>query len=128
MSGTRARLLLRVLADSGADPEAAERQLRWLWEELAELDVDSLSSVTATEPVPGAKGDGQVVGALLVTLSQSPQLLTAVLDVAGQWLGRLRGAPCTVRIELDGDVLELSHASAEQQERLVEAFVARHAR
>jgi hypothetical protein len=32
-----------------------------------------------------------------------------------------------VRLELDGDALELSQASAADQERLIELFVARHA-
>jgi hypothetical protein len=81
------------------------------------------------ESVPGAKGDADVVGAMLVTLAQSPQLLTTVFDVVCNWLGRLRGgAPCTVRVEMDGDVLELSNASVEQQDRLIGAFVARRTR
>jgi hypothetical protein len=31
-----------------------------------------------------------------------------------------------VRLELDGDALELSQASADDQERLIELFVSRH--
>ncbi|MEU9959789.1 hypothetical protein [Streptomyces sp. NPDC050982] len=127
MRDTKAELVLRVLADT-PDPESVERQGRWLREELEQLEVDSLSALTGAGSVPGAKGDGEVVGALVVTLAQSPQLLTAVFDVVCNWLGRLRGAPCTVRVELEGDVLELSNASAEQQDLLIAAFVARHTR
>ncbi|GAA3918751.1 hypothetical protein GCM10023084_81490 [Streptomyces lacrimifluminis] len=76
---------MRVLAD-GSDPEAAERQARWLREELAELEVDSLPPLAGSESVPGVKGDAEVVGELLVTLAQPPQLLT------GAGAGIVRGA------------------------------------
>jgi hypothetical protein len=43
-----------------------------------------------------------------------------------EWLRRGEGSPRTVRLELDGDALELSQASAADQERLIELFVRRH--
>jgi hypothetical protein len=36
------------------------------------------------------------------------------------------GTRRTVRLELDGDALELSQASAADQQRLIELFVSRH--
>jgi hypothetical protein len=43
------------------------------------------------------------------------------------WLRRAPEQTRTVRLELDGDVLELSGASSQDQERLVELFLSRHA-
>ncbi len=37
-----------------------------------------------------------------------------------------RGRDRTVKLQIDGDVLELSRATAEEQSRAVEAFLARH--
>jgi hypothetical protein len=65
-------------------------------------------------------------GALLVGLGQSAQGLGQTLSVITAWLRR--GAPATreVRLEIDGDVLELSQASLADQERLIEIFISRH--
>jgi len=43
-----------------------------------------------------------------------------------KWLARGEGTRRTVRLEIDGDALELSEASAADQERLVGLFVSRH--
>jgi hypothetical protein len=43
-----------------------------------------------------------------------------------KWLARGEGTRRTVRLEIDGDALELSEASAADQERLVSLFVSRH--
>lgn len=51
--------------------------------------------------------------------------LGAVVSAIRRWLGR--GGRRTVRLEIDGDVLELSEATAEDQDRLVAFFVSRHA-
>ena len=50
-------------------------------------------------------------------------VVTAVLG----WLGRGHDSPRKVRLEVEGDVLELSGASSEEQDRLVEMFLSRHA-
>ena len=42
------------------------------------------------------------------------------------WLRRGEGTRRTVRLELAGDALELSQASAADQAQLIELFVARH--
>jgi hypothetical protein len=53
----------------------------------------------------------------------SPELLAAVISAAGGWLaGRHRRS---VRLEVDGDVLELTGASSAQQQRLVDAWLRR---
>jgi hypothetical protein len=63
----------------------------------------------------------------LVALGQSADGLRSVVTAIREWLRRGQGACRTVRLELDGDALELSQASAADQERLVELFVSRHA-
>ena len=76
---------------------------------------------------PGARVVGvAAVGTLLVALSQSVDGLRSVVAVIRDWLRRGDGTRRTVRLELDGDALELSQASAADQERLIELFVSRH--
>ncbi len=58
---------------------------------------------------------GQLVVAMLGT-----QGLAGVVSAVLGWLGRGHDAPRTVRLEIAGDVLELSGASSEEQDRLVD--------
>jgi hypothetical protein len=67
------------------------------------------------------------VGALMLALGQSAQGLQSVVSAIRDWLQRGEGEGRTVRLELDGDVLELSQASVADQKQLIELFVQRHA-
>jgi hypothetical protein len=49
-----------------------------------------------------------------------------VVSAVRDWLRRADEPSRTVRLELDGDVLELSQASMADQDRLVELFISRH--
>jgi hypothetical protein len=63
------------------------------------------------------------LGALLVTVSQS-QLLAPVIAAIRAWVD---GRPQrSIRLELDGDVLELSGVSSKEQRRLTEEWLRRH--
>ena len=96
--------------------------------ELLQLDVEDVTAIGGGEAPPGSRAfDVAAVGALLVSLGQSAEGLRSVVSAIRDWLQRGTKARRTVRLELDGDVLELSQASAADQERLIELFVSRHA-
>lgn len=117
------------LAEEGADDERVERLSGLLLGELRQLDVEEVAALTKGQPPPGARGlDVTDLGALLVTLGSSAEALRSVVGVVRQWLGRGDGAARTVRLEIGGDVLELSGASEAGQQRLVEFFVREHTR
>lgn len=116
------------LAERGADAQRLDQVTGYLRQELLELGVDSVSALRVGPPPPGSRAlDAAAVGALLVTLSQSATAVQTLLTVVRGWLGR--GGPAvrrSVRVEIDGDVLELADASGEEQDRLVALFVNRH--
>jgi hypothetical protein len=115
------------LAEAGADAERLAELAGFLRQELLSLDVEDVTTLRTGEPPPGARAfDVIAVGGLLVTLGRSVGGLQAVVSAVRKWLGRGEGAPRTVRLEIAGDVLELSGATAADQQRLVELFVARH--
>jgi hypothetical protein len=58
------------------------------------------------------------VGALLVDLGQSLSGLESLITVIRDWLGRGRQAGRGVRLELGGDVLELTRVTAAGQGRI----------
>jgi len=81
-------------------------------------------SVQTRPPVPndGSKGTGSIPRWLEMhdlTTDGVKAMLTAVLG----WVTRTRR---TVEVKVDGDVLVLGNATPQQQERIIEAFIARH--
>jgi hypothetical protein len=113
--------------ESGADPERLDAVTRLLREELARLDVDDVSSLRGGAAPEGSRAfDVIAAGGLLVSLGSS-QLLRSVVATVRGWLTRSPAGGRSVRIEVDGDMLELSDASREDQDRLVAMFLARHA-
>jgi hypothetical protein len=115
------------LSEEGADAERLAELTRHLRGELLQLDVEQVSVPSLEELPAGAKAAGAAAaGALLVALSQSANSLQSVLSGIWHWLHRAPANSRTVRIELDGDVLELSQAPDSDAERLIQLFVSRH--
>jgi hypothetical protein len=116
------------LSEEGADPERLAVLTGYLRAELLRLDVDDVRLLPAGEAPPGARAFGaDAVDALLIALGQSADALHSVIAVVRDWLPRGHGTGRAVRLELGGDALELSQASAADQERLIGLFVSRHA-
>jgi hypothetical protein len=117
---------LGIQVDLGLDADAeevAEATLE-LRRELLDLDVDSVDLPTAGQPPPGTRGvELAALGALLVSVTQS-QLLAPVLAAVRSWLG---GSPQrSIKLELEGDTLELTGISSTEQRRLVDEWLQRH--
>jgi hypothetical protein len=119
-----AQMLLAV-AEEGADDQYAEELALQLRRELLELDVDSVEPVTTEAPEGARAGLGMVAGLLEATLN--PANITAVIGLVIGWVKR-SPAKRSVRVELDGDVLELDNADPATLKALTEAFLARHAK
>jgi hypothetical protein len=115
------------LSEEGADDERLAMLTGYLRDELLQVDVEDVNPLPARVPPPGARAfDPSVVGALLVSLGQSAEGLQSVVSAVRDWLRRGSGTRCTIRLEIDGDVLEVSGASAVGQERLIDLFISRH--
>ena len=118
--------MLGIGVATGPDADAediAEATLQ-LRHELLDLDVDAVEVPRAGEPPPGAKAvDLGALGALVVTLGQ-PQLLGAVVAAVQSWLSRSRQR--SIRLELGGDVLELTGVASDEQRRLTDEWLRRH--
>jgi hypothetical protein len=108
------------------DPEELDRLARSLRAELLELDVDAVEPVADVAPDGSRAVDALVVGALVVRLVRNAAALGAVVRTVRGWLGP--HGDRRVRLEIDGDVIELTGASDDQRERLVNAWIERHAR
>jgi hypothetical protein len=115
------------ITEDDADAERLDALTSYLRAELAELDVEDVAARPAGPAPPGARsGAIAAAGGLLVSLSQAADSLTSVVSAVRAWLGRGDNTPRTVRLELDGDVLELARPTPDDQERLIELFISRH--
>src|SRR5215211_2864718 len=119
-----ARLGIQVAVGPDADPEEVAEATLQLRRELLDLDVEAVELPRGGEPPPGTRAvELAALGALVVTVGQSP-LLGPVLAAVRSWLA---GAPQrSIKLELDGDTLELSGISSTEQRRLVDEWLGRH--
>lgn len=107
-------------------PDTDEDELLWLAGQLrrslADLDVNDLwSTDTAAPPTQGSKG-GQLIATGTVVVTAASFVLRQALQLTDTWL---KNRPVrAVRVELDGRVIELGHATAAERERLIDAFLA----
>jgi hypothetical protein len=113
---------LAVGPDDDAE-EVAEATLQ-LRRELLDLDVDAVELPSGGEPPPGTRAvELAALGALVVTIGKS-QLLGPVVAAIRAWLA---GSPQrSIKLELDGDTLELTGLSSQEQRRLTDEWLRRH--
>ncbi|NUR06822.1 MAG: hypothetical protein HOQ22_04020 [Nocardioidaceae bacterium] len=105
-----------------ADAEELDRLAGDLRQELLQLDVDSVSPLAAGPAPDDSKGlELAAIGALLVHLKDSLPLVNAVVSVVRTWVQR--GASRSLKVTVDGRTLELSAATADQQQQLVDEFI-----
>lgn len=122
-----AQQLNLVLAEDGASAERLDDLTGYLRQELLELDVDDVRRAPGGTAPPGTRAvDLVALGGLVVTLSRTAGGLKEVVGAVRRWLSRGDGVRRTVKIEIDGDTLELSEVSAAEQDRLITLFVSRH--
>jgi Effector Associated Constant Component 1 len=113
---------------AGAVPEQLARVAASLREDLLAFGVVGADNPPAKEPPPpGARGSALEWAQLVVTLAGS---LPALAGFVRGWVRDHRGVgdhrDVRVRIEIDGDAIELDGATDAESRQLLEAFLARH--
>jgi hypothetical protein len=122
----RPAAVLEIETDiAGADAAELDRASARLRQELLLLDIDDVRRVHEGAPPPGARAvDIVALGALLVNLGPTAGALNSVLHALKDWVGR--SSDRKVVIKIDDDQIELSNATAEQQQVLINSFLSRH--
>ena len=114
-------LLLQVQSvpeDEAGDLSAVSARLR---DELLDLDVESVDLQTESAAPESAKGLAAIAGWLVVHLGSEG--LGAVLAKVADWAFR---NDRVVEVTSGGDVLKLGRATRAQQEKIIDAWLARH--
>ncbi|TWD72461.1 hypothetical protein FB561_7453 [Kribbella amoyensis] len=115
------------VVEEGSDDARLEELALLLRQELLALDVRSVEPYREGEAPDGTRGGlAAIAGVLTVSVQPGLQAIGAVVGVVRDWLRRSGGGR-TVKLTIDGDVIELSGASTDVQQQLVDAFVRKHA-
>jgi hypothetical protein len=114
------------VSEQDADPLRLDDLSRALRAELLEVDATQTVVPLETGPAPeGTRGGlAAAAGALLVTVQPQLAAVVKIVSLVRAWLVR-GGGDKRIRLEVDGDVIELTGATTEQQERLIDEWIAR---
>ena len=111
--------------DEGADPQELSDLTARLRDELLDLDLEAVERPRGGSPPPGTRAAEFVaVGTLLASFAR-PELLVGIVTAVRSWLGG--SGQRTVKLEMDGDLLELTGVSSKEQRRLTDEWLRRHA-
>lgn len=116
------------LFDPEADATALDRDASALRDELLDIDeVDAVTAAAVGPAPPGTRGlDLQALGTLVVTARPTVEVVVHVMSVLRGWLASGLHAGQTARslkVTVNGQSLELSAATASEQQALVEQFI-----
>lgn len=116
-------LMVQVLPVADSDAEELADLAGGLRAELLGVDAASVAPLTAEAAPEGAKGLGTVAGWLLVQFGTLDGLRAVVAAVRG-WTSRTGR---TVEVSIGGDPIKVTGATSQQQQQLIDAWLARHA-
>jgi Effector Associated Constant Component 1 len=115
---------LEVGLESDADAAELQDATSQLRSELLELDVNDVHAPGTGAAPPGTRGPAAAeIGTLLVAAGRAA--IGPIVAAIQSWVARR--ASRSVKLTIDGDSIEVSNVSSEDQRELIESFLARHA-
>ena len=106
------------------DVERLEELSSVLRQELLDLGVDDVERASAGEAPAGTRGvDIAAIGVLIVAFQEPLVAVTAIVGAIRGWMSSSRGSHA-VELTVGGQTLKIDSASREQQDRLIDEFVA----
>lgn len=115
------KLILQVRPAPDDDAEGLAETTRWLRTELLDLDVWGVDPLPGEDVPSGAKGVAAIAGWLWVELGS--EALRTVLAKVADWVTR---NDRVVEVRYGEDTLKLGRATREQQEKIIDGWLARH--
>jgi hypothetical protein len=118
------QLTLNLVPDPEVDAAELADLTQRLRREILELDVDQVELPRSGPPPPGAKAiDPFSWGTLIITLTTAGGVLTALIGLLQSWLNRNNQRQ--VKLAINGDTLEVSGLSSDDQHRLIAQWLLR---
>jgi hypothetical protein len=117
------RLVLQVLPVADSDAEELADLTGGLHAELIDVEAASVALLTSEAAPVGAKGLETLAGWLVAQFGTLDGLRAVVAAVRG-WASRTSR---TVEVSIGGDVLKVTGVTSQQQDQIIDAWLARHA-
>jgi hypothetical protein len=120
-------VLLRLDAGPDSDDEELDRHTEQLRRRLLELDVENAYRPAVSDAPEGARAiDAATMGLIVVQLLPVLPALHDIVQIVRVWLSQHPDRTAT--LEIDGDRIEVSGISMEEQRELIRIWTDRHAR
>lgn len=120
------RVRLNIEPAGDGDAEEAEQLARRLRAELSGLNLDLLTTLSASELSPAPHEGTSWTTPLLDHTAHLPTgMLSPVFTLIRRWLGRGK-ANRRVQVTIGGDTIELTGATEAEQQQLIDEFLRRH--
>jgi uncharacterized protein YajQ (UPF0234 family) len=116
-------VVVRVVTDQDHDRDEVTTLTKRLRSALLTLDVADVQPVSDDDAPEGAKSGAGIASALGIRLAAAG--LAAIVRKIRDWARQSR---CSVEVTIDGDTVKITGASKDQQDALVNVWLARHAR
>lgn len=124
MTEELATVAIQVTGEHGSDEEELAHLTYALRHELSDLDVEDVELAVGGTAPPGSKGvELMALGTLIVKLVRTAGGLPNLVGVIASWIERTSAR--SVRIDMNGDVLEVTGLSSSDQRALIEAWLER---
>jgi hypothetical protein len=124
-SDRKMQLMLEVDPGSQTDAQELDDLTSQLRRVLLDLDVESVDRVRQGTVPPGARAvDVLALGTLIVTLAKSTRVLSTLVNTVQSWLSG--AGQRSVKLEIDGDILEVTGLTSSDQRRLIASWLERH--
>lgn len=125
MADVTKEVILHIDTNQETDAQELEHLTQQLRNELLELNVESADLVQAGEKPSQAKvGDPISWGTILVTLLATGGVVTTLINAIQSWL--TRNERRSITLEIDGNKLQITGISSEEQQQLIDAWIKRH--
>jgi hypothetical protein len=115
---------LTIRTEGEVDPEYLAKLTQQLRDALLRLDVEDVALPSAEKAPEGSKGDAVTWGQLVIALAASGGVFTTMITLLQAWVTRHERH--TLTLEIDGDKLEITGISLEEQKRLIDEWLSRH--
>jgi hypothetical protein len=125
MAQSSSHILVQVVGHEDTDAVELDQLARQLRRWLLANDADVRLAQAGDGPPDTRATDIMTIGALVVTVITSRPILTSILSTVQAYLELSKAR--SVKIQIDGDSLEITGLRLDDQRRLIESFVDRHA-
>jgi len=112
---------IQLVPADDLNDRVVEQQTLDLAHELRAVRGVEIERARAEAPADAKALDAAVIGSLLGTLGGPAGAITALVGVLGAWVTRARGRK--IRVRINDRELELSGASRDEEQQLIDAFV-----